>query len=87
MERSELQRSIEAILFAAGEPVSIERMSAATASTPDDVEECAQALMDEYAFARRGIRIVRLEDSFQMCSSPEQAEYVTKVCYLHFRSK
>ena len=35
-------------------------------------------LMDEYAFDRRGIRIVRLEGSFQMCSSPEQAEYVTK---------
>ena len=78
MERSELQRSIEAILFAAGEPVSIERMAAATASIPDDVESCAQALMDEYAFARRGIRIVRLEGSFQMCSNPEQAEYVTK---------
>ena len=36
MERSELARSIEAILFAAGEPVSIERMAIATASTPDE---------------------------------------------------
>ena len=61
MERSELARSIEAILFAAGEPVSIERMAIATASTPDDVELCARTLMDEYAFDRRGIRIVRLE--------------------------
>ncbi|MBR4132271.1 MAG: SMC-Scp complex subunit ScpB [Oscillospiraceae bacterium] len=78
MERSELQRSIEAILFAAGEPVSIERMANAVESDPADVEACAQALMDEYAFARRGIRIVRLEDSYQMCSNPEQAAFVTK---------
>ena len=78
MERSELQRSIEAILFAAGEPVSIERIANATLSAPADVESCARALADEYQFERRGIRIVRLDDSFQMCSNPEQAEFVTK---------
>ena len=78
MERSELQRAIEAILFAAGEPVSIERMANATVCAPADVEESALELADEYAFARRGIRIVRLDDSFQMCSNPEQSEFVTK---------
>lgn len=77
MELSELQRAIEAILFAAGEPVSIERMAIATASDYKDVENAAKALTDEYAFSRRGIRLVRLEDSYQMCSSPEQAQYVT----------
>ncbi len=78
MERSELQRSIEAILFAAGEPVSIERIANATAQSCADVETSAQALADEYQFERRGIRIVRLDDSFQMCSNPEQSEFVTR---------
>ena len=34
--------------------------------------------MDELSYTRSGIRIVRLENAYQMCSSPEMAEYVTK---------
>ena len=78
MERSELQRAVEAILFAAGEPVSAARMAEAIGCDSADVERCARELADEYAFERRGIRIVRLEDSFQMCSSAEQAAFVTR---------
>ena len=37
-----------------------------------------RALMDELSYTRSGIRIVRLENAYQMCSSPEMAEYVTK---------
>ena len=78
MEQSELERALEAILFAAGEPVSVERMATATASEPELVEQAAQALMDRLAFERRGIKLVRLEQAYQMCSSAEQAEYVTR---------
>lgn len=78
MEHSELERAVEAILFAAGEPVAVERMAAATACSPDAVEAAAQSLMDRLAFERRGIKVVHLEQAYQMCSSAEQAEYVTK---------
>ena len=78
MELTELQRAVEAILFAAGEPVSVERMALATEATPVAVEEAAHGLMDEYAFARRGIRLVKLDDSYQMCSNQAQAQYITK---------
>lgn len=78
MELTELQHAVEAILFAAGEPVSIERMALATESAKSAVEEAAQTLMDTYSFERRGIRIIRLEQSYQMCSDSEQAAYVTK---------
>ena len=77
MEYTDLSRAIEAILFASGEPVSIERLAFATASSGRDAEDAAKALMDDYAFNRRGIRIVRLADSFQMCSDSEQARFVT----------
>ena len=78
MERSELQRAIEAILFAAGEPVSVERMANAIGCSKADADDCARALADEYKFDRRGIRIVCLEESFQMGSNPELAAFVTK---------
>ena len=78
MEFEQLQRAIEAILFAAGEPVEPARL--AHALEPDTVEvlRAAQTLADTYAFERRGVRIVRLEGAFQMVSSGEMADYVTK---------
>lgn len=78
MELTDLQRAVEAILFAAGEPVAISRMALSTEASNAEVTQAAQALADDYAFSRRGIRIVRLDDSFQMCSSGEQAAFVTK---------
>ena len=78
MEREELQRAIEAILFAAGEPVELERLAKTAECDPSDIEEAARSLMDEYAFDRRGIRIIRLEHAYQMCSSGELSSYVTK---------
>lgn len=74
----QLKRIIEAILFAAGEPVELERLAKTIEQDPSDIEEAARILMDEYAFERRGIRIVRLEKAYQMCSSGEYSSYVTK---------
>lgn len=78
MEQSELQRAVEAILFAAGERVEIARLSAVLETDPVDIIAAVDALADSLAFERRGVRILRLEDSYQMVSSGEMAEYVTK---------
>ena len=78
MEQSELQRAIEAILFAAGERVELSRLAATLETDPDEVAAAADALADELAFNRRGIRILRLEKGYQMVSSGEMADYITK---------
>ena len=78
MEQTELQRTLMAVLFAAGEPVSIARLSQSLEVDADEIERETKTLMDVLAFHRSGIRIVRLEDAYQMCSASEQAEYVTK---------
>ena len=78
MDRTELERIIEAILFAAGEPVEASRLAMAAECDPDEVEAAAKALMDRLAFERRGIRVVRLENAYQMCSSSEMSGYITK---------
>lgn len=78
MELSELQRAIEAILFAAGEPVEISRLAMALETDEKDVSTAADALMDELAFNRRGMRVLRLEKAYQMVSSGEMADYITK---------
>lgn len=78
MEQIELQRAIEAILFAAGERVEVSRLSMALEVDADEISAAADALADELAFNRRGIRILRLEDGYQMVSSGEMADYITK---------
>lgn len=78
MDQETLERAIEAILFAAGESVEIARLSSALEVDPDEIERLADSLMNRLAFERRGIRIVRLEKAYQMCSSGEMADYVTK---------
>ena len=78
MEQIELQRAIEGILFAAGERVEVSRLAMALEADPDEIQSAAVALADELAYNRRGIRILRLEDGYQMVSSGEMADYITK---------
>lgn len=78
MEQQDMQRAIEAILFAAGERVEISRLAMALEADEKDVEIAVSALSDELAFSRRGIRILRLEDGYQMVSSGEMADYITR---------
>ena len=78
MEQIELQRIIEAILFAAGERVEISRLAMTLETDPDEIVAAADALADVLAFERRGIRILRLDDGYQMVSSGEMADYITK---------
>ena len=78
MEQIELQRIIEAILFAAGERVEISRLAMTLEVDPDEITAAADALANEFAYNRRGVRILRLEDGYQMVSSGEMADYITK---------
>ena len=78
METTELQRAIEAILFAAGERVETARLAATLEVDEPDIIAAADQLANGLAFDRRGIRVLRLEDGYQMVSSGEMAEYVTK---------
>lgn len=78
MEQIELQRAIEAILFAAGERIEASRLAATLEVDEADIIDAADALADQLAFERRGIRILKLERGYQMVSSGEMADYVTK---------
>ena len=76
MELKQLQAAIEGILFAAGDPVPVERICLALEQDRDTVNNVCQNLADEYRYDRRGIRLVRLENSWQMCSAPEYADVI-----------
>lgn len=78
MELKELESALESILFAAGEPVGVERLCLGLDVDRTTIDAVAQRLMDQYSYERRGLRLVKLDASYQLCSAPEYAGYVRK---------
>ena len=78
MELKEIESAIEGILFAAGEPVGVERLCLALEIDKDTADAVCRRLADYYSYERRGIRLLRLDNSYQLCSAPEYAEPIRK---------
>ena len=76
MENHDLECVIESILFVSGEPVKLSRIAAVMGVDEFDVDAAANRMRDKYSLERRGIRLLKLEDSLQLCSSPEFADYI-----------
>lgn len=68
---------IESILFAAGEPYSVNKLAALLEMDTASLKQLLEQLIDEYEKDdSRGITLKRLEDKYQLCTKPEQAHYV-----------
>ena len=78
MEMKEIESAIEGILFASGEPVHVDRICVALELDRPTAEQVLQKLMDYYSYERRGIRLLHIEDSWQLCSAPDYAEYIRR---------
>ena len=78
MEMKEIESAVEGILFASGEPVQTDRICVALEMDRPTVEQVLQKLMDYYAYERRGIRLLRMEDTWQLCSAPDYADVIRK---------
>ena len=78
MELKELESALEGVLFASGEPVAVERLCLGLEVDRPTLDAVAQRLMDQYSYERRGIRLIKLDTSYQLCSAPEFALYIRK---------
>ena len=74
MEMKEIEAAVEGILFASGEPVAADRIAVALDLDRDTVDQVLRRLADYYSYERRGMRLVRMEDTWQLCSAPEYAD-------------
>ncbi len=78
LDTKELEAAAEGILFAAGEPIHIDRVCLALEIGRSEAEQVLRRLMDHYAFERRGIRLVRMGEEWQMCSSTDYAAVIRR---------
>ena len=76
MDWKELECALEGVLFASGEPVPVERLCLGLEVDRPTLDAVAQKLMDQYSYDRRGIRLLRLDTSYQLCSAPEYAKII-----------
>ena len=74
----DIASALEAILFAAGEPVPAARLSLVLETDEEEILRTAEELAETYRREERGMRILRLEGKLQMCSAPEYAPLITK---------
>ena len=79
MKLKEAGAIIEGILFAAGDPVDVERIADILDVDLKSTRAMMTALMDKYDEEGRGLKIIRLENSYQMCTRGEYNEYISKL--------
>lgn len=68
MKIKEVEGAIETILFTMGESVELSRIAKAVEVDPKTTEKIIHNMMDRYQEEGRGIQIIELENSFQMCT-------------------
>ena len=79
MEIKRLEGVIEAILFTMGESVELSRIAAAIEHDEDTTRKIIHNMMDKYKKKDRGVQIIELDGSFQMCTKPYMYEYLIRI--------
>ena len=79
MSTEKMYAVIEAVLFTMGESVETAKLAAAIEQDVSTTVKLMHNLMDRYEAEDRGIKIIELGDSFQLCTKPETYEYLIKV--------
>ena len=77
-DMKDLEAALEGILFAAGEPVHIDRICSSLEIGRSTAEKLLGKLHDYYAFERRGIRLIHMDNAWQLCSAPELAGIIRR---------
>ena len=79
VEINKLECVIEAILFTMGESVELNKIAAAIEHDEETTRKIIHRMMDKYDAEDRGVRIIELEDAFQMCTKTQMYEYLIRV--------
>lgn len=79
MEIKKTEAAVEAILFTMGKSVELEKIASAVGHDKETTRKIIRNMMLEYQKEDRGIQIIELDDSYQLCSKPEMYEYLIRI--------
>ena len=80
MSIEKTEAAIEAILFTMGESVEAEKIAVAIEHDVDTTVKIIHNMMDKYENEDRGIKIIELEGSFQLCTKEEYYDNLIRIC-------
>lgn len=81
-EGAELKREeaiVEAVLFTMGKSVELRQLAAAIGKSEEEAKEAVSELSRRYDREKRGLRIIELSGSYQMCTRAEYYENLIRV--------
>lgn len=79
MELEKLEAAVEAILFAMGDSVEVDKIAAAIGQDVKTTRKIIQGMTYKYQAVERGVRILELEDAYQLCTKKEYYEYLIRI--------
>lgn len=79
VEINKLESAIEAILFTMGDSVELGKIASAIEHDEETTRKIVHQMMDKYQAEDRGIQIVELEDSFQLCTKKQNYDYLIRI--------
>lgn len=79
MEEKHYKSIIESILFTMGDSVELDKIAAALELDEAETKRLMEELADEYEKKDRGMRIMELDGSYQMCTSQNTYEYLIRI--------
>ncbi len=81
MDEREIKAIIEALLFIWGDPLSLKDISKIIELEENKVKEILDNMIAEFDFYRRGLKIICVEDKYQLCTRPEHYQWINKLTH------
>lgn len=76
MEEKRLKGIIESILFAVGREIKINELMSALELSSEEIIRAIESLKQDYESEDRGINIIKVDDSFQLCTKKDYYDYI-----------
>lgn len=76
---------IEALLFVSGEPLKVKDMCSIIQCDEDYLKQTLDEMMLEYEYDERGIKLININDSYQLVTKPLYSDYVQKLLRVNSR--
>lgn len=81
MEITKIEATIEAILFSIGDAVHINKIAEVIEQDKKTTKRILNDMIDRYANEDRGIQLVALEESYQLCTKPVYYDYIKQMVH------
>jgi segregation and condensation protein B len=78
MDEREIMGLIESLLFVSGDAIPAKRIAEFLNMDVRKVRKLMERLIDVFNFERRGLQVIRVDDSYQLATRPEYGEYIDK---------